>query len=119
MTNPANKRFRVIPRDFDGCVYVAEMDNGLIKVGFSRNPRTRLQSLAKDMRRRLKTDVCRFKVSKDMDCRDAAAAESQALRLIRKIGKQRPGTFEYFTDVSFAVAVNLVAVAVGEKKAVA
>ena len=55
-----SSRFKHIPRSFDGCVYVAELATGVVKVGFSKNPRTRLESLSRYVRRKFGTTIRRY-----------------------------------------------------------
>lgn len=107
MTKAKNAQFNVIPRGFKGCIYVAEMKNGLVKVGFSQNPKTRLRSLSYQVGRVYGTEINRFHICKDAGRREARRAETFALNRLREIGNQFPDTLEFFTGVHFGSAVNL------------
>lgn len=102
-------RFSAIPRKFDGCVYVAELKNGLVKVGFSRNPRTRMGSLANEVKRKYRTTLQRWHVSQNIPChRFALLMESVVISRMGRIGTACNGTQEYFQNVAFGAAVTLV-----------
>lgn len=102
-------RFAGIPRDFKGCVYVAELTNGVVKFGFSRNPRTRMGSLVNEVRRRYRCDVSRFQIGSDfVDSRQATRAEQELISRAARIGSPFRGRKEFFCHIKFPVAVNLV-----------
>lgn len=105
---PQHARFAVIPRGFDGCVYAAELGNGLVKVGFSANPRTRMTSLSKYARRVFGVSLQRFHVGANLPKRVAARAETNTLRRLNRIATPLAGTKEYFAGLRFGDAVNLV-----------
>jgi hypothetical protein len=106
---PANARFASIPRGYSGCIYVCELTNGIVKVGFSRNPRTRMVSLARQVRRQFAADIARFFIGADMSTREAIRAESAALVCMRKIAPAVPGYLEFFTGITFDSARAVVA----------
>lgn len=105
---PQNRRFASIPRGFDGCIYAAELSNGLLKVGFSRNPRTRMGALAKQVRREFGAQIARFHVGDDMAERAAIRAEMSLIKRIGRLGVVVPGRVEFFQHVAFGAAVTLV-----------
>jgi hypothetical protein len=105
---PRNARFSGIPRSFDACIYAVELTNGLVKVGFSRNPRTRMTSLRAQVARVFGADIARFHIGVDLPLRAAVRAEGAALIRIGRIGTVVCGHKEFFTGVCFGAAVTLV-----------
>jgi len=108
MTKETNRRFKSIERGSGGCVYVAEISNGIVKIGFSRNPRVRLQSLEYEVRKKLGASLSRFYVSKSVPVFSATHAENKTLKAAREVGDQVPRTLEYFTGIRFESAVDIV-----------
>jgi len=106
---PSKQRFTVIPRRFNACIYAAELSNGFVKVGFSRNPRTRMESLNGQVKRRFGTAVVRWHISRDFtNVRQGFQVESLLIRRMNAIGARVPGTTEFFHGVSFDVAAGLI-----------
>jgi len=105
---PATERFQIIPRFYAGCVYAVELTNGIVKVGWSRNPRTRMESLVWKLRKEFRTGIARFFIGRDIPSELACKAENDVIKRISKIGNVLPKRREYFTGVSFGHAVNLI-----------
>lgn len=101
-------RYLDIPRCFTGCVYAAELSNGLVKVGFSRNPRTRMASLAGEVRRSFGARICRYYISRNLAVRTAADAEARVLERLRRLAAPLKGKQEYFDNLSFGAATTLI-----------
>jgi predicted GIY-YIG superfamily endonuclease len=93
-------------------VYVAEFSNGVIKVGFTANARTRLSSLATQARGIFGAlDVEQMHVTEKFSNSAAArSAEFTSLQRIEQVATRVEGRGEYFTGISFDEAVRLVAV---------
>lgn len=102
-----NRRFLVVPRCVDGSVYVAELANGMVKVGQSLNPRTRMESLAYYVRKRMHSSITRFYVVCDVGSKRCFKIEKEALRKVRRIATLAHGT-EFFSNVSFEAAAQIV-----------
>jgi len=103
------ERFCEIPRFYSGCVYAAELTNGIVKVGFSRNPRTRMGTLVLQARRMFGADIARFHIGLDMtEPRQALQAERELLTRVSKIGAPCKGSREFFRNLPFPVAANLI-----------
>ncbi len=101
--------YMAIPRRFNSCIYAAELKNGVIKVGFSRNPRTRMCTLAVEVKRNLRSAILRWHISPNIpDAKTGRNAEAALLARMRQIGNVLAGRQEYFKDVSFGAAVTLV-----------
>ena len=107
MKKNTSARFNGIPRFYNGCVYVAELKNGLVKVGYSKNPRTRLQSLATQVKDIFRSEINRFYIGPDIDAASARDAEIRTLARLRGIAPQAKGVTEYFSDVGFGAVVTL------------
>lgn len=102
-------RFHQIPRVFGGCVYAAELSNGLVKVGFSRNPRTRMGSLVTQARRIFGAEIVRFHIGVDMRASaQAIRAEREVLVRASRIGSPCKESQEFFGNLPFPVAANLI-----------
>lgn len=101
-------QFDDVSRGYTGCVYVAELATGVVKVGFSANPKTRLYRLSNQVKRQYGTTICRYYISVNMPKRLAQKAETVTLTNIRNIGVQVDGTHEYFHGVKFSDAVALI-----------
>jgi hypothetical protein len=103
------QRFHSIPRFFSGCVYAAEFSNGLVKVGFSRNPRTRMGTLVNQVRRQFKSEIVRYHIGADLGHDlQATRAEQDLLRRVGRIGTPLKGSCEVFRNLPFPVAANLI-----------
>jgi hypothetical protein len=104
----AHARFNVIPRTFIGCVYAVELRNGVIKVGFSRNPRTRMCSLHNLVLRKFGTDISRFHISRNFsNYFTAMKAERNLLARMDRIAQPVKGHNEFFVGVRFGAACTL------------
>ena len=101
-------RYAAIPREYDGCVYAVEFTNGIVKVGHSRNPRTRMDSLANQVRRKYGARFARFYIGRDIPAKVAAKTEREVLRRLSGMGNNIAKTTEFFTGIRFGVAVNLI-----------
>lgn len=103
------QRFSSIPRFFSGCVYAVELTNGIVKVGFSRNPRTRMQALTFEAKRVYRCGVSRFHIGHDFDnSMQATRAELELIDRASKVGVAFRGRREYFVNLPFGVAANMV-----------
>jgi hypothetical protein len=80
-----SKRFYNIPRVFDGCVYAAELKNGMVKVGFSKNPRTRIHSLLNQVKRKYNADLRNYHVSPNLTVKQARIAELALIKAANRI----------------------------------
>jgi hypothetical protein len=105
-------RFDSVPyKAGEHCVYALKLANGLVKVGFSRNPRSRLKHLEWQVRRQFNCEFTSFYVGEpvpqDYKVR-AVWVESAVLKRLATIGTPIPGSREFFRDVGFGVAVTLV-----------
>ena len=105
---PANARFAMLPRRCSGCVYAAELSNGLVKVGFTENPRNRMTMLAREVAGSFGADLARFHVGADITRRGAIAAEQTLIQRLGEVADVVPGRREFFSGVAFGVAVDLV-----------
>lgn len=107
--NPQYDSLRGIPVDQGAAVYVAEFENGIVKVGYSDNPGTRIKSLHKHGRRHFGSSVRRYFVRfVDGGRRTAACIERSVLT---RIGTQAAPVLwhhEYFNGLHFGAAVTLV-----------
>jgi hypothetical protein len=97
-----------VPRGYGICIYAAVMGNGLVKVGYSRNPRTRLGSLCAQSWKRFGTRIQKFHVSPVPSVQEAMQAEAELIAALACAGNQVSDAKEYFWSVSFGYAVNLV-----------
>lgn len=96
-----------IQRQFDGCIYVAELTNGAIKVGCSANPKTRLSSLDRYTKLKYSARVKRFHISQNIPLRSAQHCEKRLIEMMHVSGVEVAGTIEFFHDVSFDSAVDM------------
>lgn len=86
-------------------VYVVAFDNGMVKVGRTDMPWSRLQAVANIARRRFAcevTDVHLHPTERNW------GVEIDALRHLRQIATPFAGTRECFTEITFEEAVELV-----------
>ena len=103
-----------------GSVYLAGMSNGMVKVGVSNNPRTRLEALSRECSRRFGGRVVQFHVydgigavasipsARQTASSRARAIESRCINLLSAVGRQRPPTLEYFEGIDYCAAKALV-----------
>lgn len=101
-------------------VYIAGMSNGMVKIGFSDNPRTRLGSLNSDSVRRFGCSVVHFHVYEGIgaaviipaacnsDSGRARAIEARCLNLLAAIGEPCAPSTEYFKGVDYFAAKALI-----------
>jgi len=102
------KRFGDIPRVYEGCVYAVEMSNGVVKVGSSRNPRTRMETLMYQVRSKYGCGVVRFFIGRDIPYRNATVVERKVICVLGRMGNPLPRTKEFFVNVRFGDAVNVI-----------
>jgi hypothetical protein len=98
-----------LSRIADGAtVYVAELSNGAVKVGFSRNPRGRLYAVQTYARRHFRSHITRWHVSRVMKLDgDARYLERLMHSRLARIGQPLRGFGEYFLHARFEVARQL------------
>jgi hypothetical protein len=104
------EKYSAFPRGVN-CVYAAQLKNGLVKVGFSRNPRTRMESLRWQVRRQFRSEVIAVFLSDalpDSWPMRVSLAEKAVLRRLAGIGTTVAGTNEFFMHVPFGLAVTLI-----------
>ena len=96
-----------IPRNFDGCIHVVELQDGTVKVGTSASPRNRISSLDGYTRRKYATGIARFHISHNLPLRHAQHCEKLLIQKMQSVGKPIDGTIEYFRGVDFGAAVDM------------
>lgn len=106
--SPRYARFECVPRIGGSCLYAVLLSNGIVKVGFSRNPRTRMASLSRQVCREFGADVVSFRVGRALPRLTAAAMERDLLRRLRAIGTVIEVRAEFFQHVRFGQAKTLV-----------
>lgn len=92
-------------------VYVAEFDNGIVKVGFTCNARSRLSMLQTEVRRLFgETSVARVHVTPAFESSAAARrAEDRAVSKITAVAQcAKERCIEYFRGITFDEAVRVV-----------
>lgn len=102
------QRFDVI-RGHGCAIYVVELANGWMKVGFSRGPCNRMKSLSAQLRREFSTEIVRFHISAAMPLRTTTKAEALLIREMNSVAK--PATQcrkELFHSISFEAAKTIV-----------
>jgi hypothetical protein len=103
------RRFAHIPHHENGCLYAVELDNGLVKVGLSSNPRTRMSTLATTCRREFASEFLQFFIGPDLAAGVSPyAAERLLLARITRMAVALPGRSEFFAGLSFDDAKALV-----------
>lgn len=100
-----NRRFAALPKC--PCVYAGELSNGVVKIGYSRTARYRIQSLAQDVKRRMGADLLRFHIISKPTARAAYRAEAALIRALSLRAESAPGTLEFFPNVRFEDVVRL------------
>jgi hypothetical protein len=105
---PRNTRFAAIPRAFNGCIYAAQFSNGIVKVGYSRNPRTRMSTLSNQARRIFASELVAWHIGPDMPSLRARYAEMELIRRMTEIAPPLDGRIEYFERVDYECACELV-----------
>lgn len=102
-------RFESIPRGYEhGCLYVAELANGLVKVGMSGNPRTRLVKLDDAVRRDFDCELLRVYIGPEIASRrKLILAELALIRRMKAEGQAVPRRIEFFSGVGFERAQAL------------
>jgi hypothetical protein len=88
-----------------GFLYLAEFQDGLIKVGSSRAPRTRLEGIF-DQRKRSGAAVYSRLVVADIGRSHSYAEELKLVHRLRRIGNVRTGR-EWFVDIRFGEALSM------------
>lgn len=101
-------------------VYVAGMSNGMVKVGFSDNSRTRLSSLNSTSMRLFGGIVVQLHVYDGVGvaavlrtpCCTASsrarAIEARCIKILAAVGRQVAPTLEYFEGIDYASAKALI-----------
>lgn len=106
---PHNRRFLVIPPKFQrGAVYAAELENGIVKVGYSRCPRHRMVLLSHEAKREFAADIARFYIGPDLVDRRPYNVETHLIGLAAGLAPTVEGRNEFFRGLSFEVAVALI-----------
>ena len=113
MARPMSKKnalFASAPRWVSGFawVYAAHLSNGVVKVGFSCNPRTRMTTLSAFTRKHFASEIVAFQVSDMLPEGHARKAEDDLIRLVGGMGAVVPGHVEFFDRVHFPAAADLV-----------
>lgn len=93
-------RFSALRRD-EKSLYVAELTNGLVKIGFSDNPKTRLRALDYQCQRQFGCGLDKFHVFYGVGNR---LIESQCIEALTCFGRQHVKRREFFHGVSFDAA---------------
>lgn len=83
------------------CVYAAELSGGVVKVGATSSARSRLMSLANEVRRGLGVEIGRFAVSMKGTTKAAYEAEARLVLRVAQIASSLPGRREFFVGISF------------------
>lgn len=91
------------------CVYVAELSNGIVKVGASGGARARMMSLASELQRDHDSELTRFHIAPRRTFKAACEAETRLVWRVAEIATVVPGRREFFEGVSFDAAVILCA----------
>jgi hypothetical protein len=104
------RRRWAIPNHYDhGCLYAVEVGDGVVKVGMSRNPRTRMSTLLTTVRKSFGCDLGRYYVGPDLDSsRMVNHAEAVLIARMQAEGDVLPGRLEFFSGVTFERAQALV-----------
>jgi hypothetical protein len=97
----------------ESSIYIVGMSNGMVKVGFSDNPRTRLEVLDTEVSRRFGCRVTALHIyygigsatdigtkSWTAKCR-AKAIEAMCISGLSAFGKSVTNTFEYFDGIGY------------------
>lgn len=98
---------KLMPYGFGACVYAAEMDNGIVKIGFSQNPRSRIGALSSEAIRVFKTRLDKFYVSPLLTKREGRNVEAIALSVARPVFSTHHKMREFFYELPFNEAVLL------------
>lgn len=107
--SPVTARFTHVGRQRN-CVYLLELSNGLVKVGFSNNPRTRLGKLALIWNRK-GVQIERYEVFVGQQRGrwfDPQKRELKSIKALHQIAPAIPGHREYFDAISFDSALATV-----------
>lgn len=97
-----------IPYGLGACVYAAEMENGIVKIGFSENPRTRMGALSSEAIRVFGTKMNKFYVSHIVVKRVGRDMERSVLTAARALSATHAKKKEFFYELPFDVAVSLI-----------
>ncbi len=96
-------------RSGGGFLYAVELSSGLVKIGLTRNPRARLESLATYVKRVLGARIARYHVGADIGAQAAFMAERVALQAAIQDGALPAAEMgECFTGLAFERAVEIV-----------
>jgi len=88
-----------------GHLYVAQLTSGVVKVGSTRNPRLRMESLHDKFRRERRPGLARVAVA---DIGDAYPFrwEAELIRRVHRVGNRVRGR-EWYADIAFGQAVTM------------
>jgi hypothetical protein len=102
--------FSVIPRwEHDkAIVYAVLLSNGIVKVGFSRNPRVRLGLLNNQCRHQFQAGIDRFHIGRRLCDGEARRVEHRLIERMTEVAKPVGTHREFFADASYEIAVSLV-----------
>lgn len=92
------------------CLYAAELANGIVKVGLTRNPRGRIPTLQSHARIRFGAEVVRHELSQPFPEHNNHllwGAEKALLQGLRRIAREDAEHGEYFHGLCFPVAIAL------------
>jgi hypothetical protein len=92
------------------CLYAAELANGIVKVGLTRNPRGRIPTLHSHARIRFGAEVVRHELSAPFPENNNHllwGAEQALLNALRRIAHEDSDHGEYFRGIAFDVVLVL------------
>ncbi len=98
------RRFAVLPKYRGFWIYAAELSNRMVKIGCTTQPRTRMLSLQKKVKRDLGADILNVHVVPTEW--NHYGAEEHLIKRMRILGRPVGKTFEYFTHIQFSDVVE-------------
>lgn len=103
-------------RNVSNCIYLCELTNGLVKVGFSNSPRRRLTSLSRQWSGR-GARISRFEVfvgtpASNACLRDPHGNEKRAIKALGVLAAPIDGHAEYFSGIPYDTALAAVSASI-------
>jgi hypothetical protein len=98
--------FPHVPMAFKHCLYVIELETGVVKIGYTGNPRARIHALGQQIRREFKTKMVRAHFGADLGGEGRGRTlEMDFIRAVASRAQPLPGRLEFFTGIDFDTAV--------------
>jgi T5orf172 domain len=89
-------------------VYAAKFENGIVKIGCTRDANQRVTALIKHVEKQYSAKILDIFFSEELEVIDAQIVERKSLKLARTAGCNFPKTHEYFKGITHEDAIQFI-----------